>query len=161
MTLLKCFMKSFLALFAFIRLTGMTTTNFFSFIMFFGLYYIFYHFTKSSFECNIESHDYLLSGLLSALFSILTLSCTYADITSQLTNIVFCAIVLTLSGLGICIIYFHFILWLLVKTSSIHITNSYFPVIWLPYLSFFFCILAWLPYFLYEFPGIFRKKSGS
>lgn len=161
MTLLKCFVKSYLSLFALLRLTGMTTTNFFSLILFFGLYYIYYHFSDSSFECKIASHDYLLSGLLSAFFSLLTIFCTYNNITSHLSNFAFCAITLFMSGLGIWIIFFHFILLLLVKTSSIHISNSYFPVIWLPYLTFFFCVLAWLPYFLYEFPGIMTPDSIS
>lgn len=156
---LKIFVKTFLSLFAIMRVTGMSTKNPCSFILFLILLYVFAKLHSDRIESHIVSGDMTLSVLISVLFSIFTISATYQTILGDMTSALFCAGILLLTGIGLLMVYYYLTIWFLQAASSITLTGSGYSYAWIPYLSAFICLLCWLPYFLYEYPGVMTPDS--
>ena len=102
---LKIFVKSFLSLFAIMRLTGMSTKSPASVILFMVFLYIFYRLQSDSVESRILSGDSLIALILSIIFSASTLAARYSVMLGGLTSTLFCTAILLLTGLGLLIIY--------------------------------------------------------
>lgn len=156
---LKIFVKTFLSLFAIMRVTGMSTKNPCSFILFLILLYVFAKLHSDRIESHIVSGDMTLSALISVLFSIFTISATYQTILGDMTSALFCTGILLLTGIGLLMVYYYLTIWFLQAASSITLTGSGYSYAWIPYLSAFICLLCWLPYFLYEYPGVMTPDS--
>lgn len=156
---LKIFVKTFLSLFAIMRVTGMSTKNPCSFILFLILLYVFTKLHSDRVESHIVSGDMTLSVLISVLFSTFTISATYQTILGDMTSVLFCAGILLLTGLGLLMVYYYLTIWFLQAASSITLTGSGYSYAWIPYLAAFICFLCWLPYFLYEYPGVMTPDS--
>lgn len=156
---LKIFVKTFLSLFAIMRVTGMSTKNPCSFILFLILLYVFAKLHSDRIESHIVSGDMTLSVLISVLFSIFTISATYQTILGDMTSVLFCTGILLLTGIGLLMVYYYLTIWFLQAASSITLTGSGYSYAWIPYLSAFICLLCWLPYFLYEYPGVMTPDS--
>lgn len=159
MMLLYCIFESFFSVFALMKLTQMETTNPVSLLLFFLFLFAYYKFKDTSVRSKIESQDHIYAGILCMLFTLFTLSATYQTLTAGLSNGLFCVVVLLFSAIGFLLIYHHFLLWIYLKTTNISLADTLYPVPYLPYLTFFVCILGWLPYFLYEFPGVLLPDS--
>lgn len=156
---LKIFTKSFLSLFAIMRVTGISTKNPFSVILFLLLLYVFAKLHSDHIEGHIVPGDMTLSTILSVLFSIFTLSAQYSVILGSLTNSLFCVVVLLLTGIGLWIIYYYLSIWLLQTAADRKLTGSSYSYAWIPFLTALICLLCWTPYFLYEYPGIMTPDS--
>ncbi|MFG6368753.1 MAG: hypothetical protein K1W16_10085 [Lachnospiraceae bacterium] len=156
---LKIFVKTFLSLFAIMRITGMSTKNPWSLILFLILLYVFTKLHSDQVESHIISGDMTLSVLTSVLFSIFTISATYQIILGDMTSVLFCTSILLLTGIGLFIVYYYLTIWFLQAASSITLIGSGYSYAWIPYLAAFICILCWLPYFLYEYPGVMTPDS--
>ena len=156
---LKIFIKSFLSLFAIMRVTGMTTKNPCSVILFLILLYVFAKLHSDRVEGHIVPGDMTLSTVLSILFSILTLSAQYPAILGSTTSALFCAVILFLTGMGLLLVYYYLSLWFLQAASGLKLTGSGYSYAWIPFLTAFVCLLCWLPYFLYEYPGVMTPDS--
>jgi hypothetical protein len=156
---LKIFLKSFLSLFAIMRLTEMTTKNPLSIILFLMLIYIYSKFNSNKIESRIVSGDIALSSILSALFTIFTISARYNVILGGLTSTLFCVIILALSAFGFLILFFHVCLWILQACGELMITNNVYTPTALPFITFIVCLVCWIPYFLFEYPGIMTPDS--
>ena len=156
---LKIFAKSFLSLFAIMRVTGMSTKNPYSVILFLILLYIFTKLHSDHVEGHIVSGDMTLSTIASVLFSIFTLFARYPTILGSLTSRLFCAIILLLTAVGLLLSYYYLSIWFLQAASSLKLTGSGYSYAWIPYLTAFICLLCWLPYFLYEYPGVMTPDS--
>jgi len=156
---LKIFVKTFLSLFAIMRVTGMSTKNPCSFILFLILLYVFAKLHSDRVESHIVSGDMTLSVLISVLFSIFTISATYQTILGDMTSVLFCTGILLLTGIGLLMVYYYLTIWFLQAASSITLTGSGYSYAWIPYLSAFICFLCWLPYFLYEYPSVMTPDS--
>ena len=102
---LKIFVKTFLSLFAIMRVIGMSTKNPCSLILFLILLYVFAKLHSDRVESHIVSGDMTLSVLISFLFSIFTLSATYQTIWGDMTSKLFCVGILLLTGVGLFIVY--------------------------------------------------------
>lgn len=161
MMLLYCILKSFFSIFALMKLTQMETTNPVSFLLFFVFLFVYSRFQETSVKSKINPSQHLYAGILSVLFTMFTLAATYQTLTASLTNTLFCAIILLFSTIGFLLMYHHFLLWIYMQTDKLFLTNTLYPVKWLPYLTFGACILGWLPYFLYHFPGVLSPDSIS
>lgn len=156
---LKIFAKSFLSLFAIMRVTGISTQNPFSVILFLLLLYVFAKLHSDHIEGHIVPGDMTLSTILSVLFSIFTLSAQYSVILGSLTNPLFCVAVLLLTGIGLWIIYYYLSIWFLQTAADRKLTGSGYSYAWIPFLAALICLLCWTPYFLYEYPGIMTPDS--
>lgn len=156
---LKIFVKTFLSLFAIMRVTGMSAKNPCSLILFLILLYIVAKLHSDRVESHIVSGDMTLSVLISVLFSLFTVSATYQTILGDMTSVLFCTGILLLTGLGLLMVYYYLTIWFLQAASSITLTGSGYSYAWIPYLAAFICFLCWLPYFLYEYPGVMTPDS--
>ena len=107
---LKIFAKSFLSLFAIMRLTGMSTKNPVSIITFLIILYVFSKLQSDRIESRIEAADITLAAILSVLFSIFTLAARHDVILGSLTSRLFCAIILLLTAFGLLAVYFYLII---------------------------------------------------
>ncbi|MDE7478563.1 MAG: hypothetical protein K2M91_11550 [Lachnospiraceae bacterium] len=156
---LKIFIKSFLSLFAIMRITGMSTKNPCSLILFLVLLYVFEKLHSDRVEGHIAPGDMTLSVILSVLFSIFTISAQYAVILGDTSSILFSAGILLMTEIGLFILYYYLSIWFLQAAGALVLTGSGYSYAWIPYLTFFICLLCWLPYFLYEFPGVMTPDS--
>ncbi len=156
---LKIFVKTFLSLFAIMRVTGMSTKNPCSLILFLILLYVFKKLHSDRIESHILSGDMTLSVLVSVLFSSFTLAAAYQTILGGMSSGLFCAGILLLTGAGLFMIYYYLTIWFLQAASSVTLTGSGYSYAWIPYLAALVCLLCWLPYFLYEYPGVMTPDS--
>ncbi len=156
---LKIFTESFLSLFAIMRLTGMSTKNPVSAIAFLIILYIFVQFHSDKVESHIAPGDMTLATVLSVLFTIFTLSARYPVMLGGMTSMLFCAGILLLTGLGLLITYYYLIIWFLQSASLLKVTGNSYAYAWIPWLTALICLICWLPYFLYEYPGVMTPDS--
>lgn len=156
---LKIFVKSFLSLFAIMRVTGISTRSPYSVILFLLLLYVFAKLHSDHIEGRIIPGDMTISTLLSVLFSTFTLSAQYPMILDNLTSPLFCAAVLLLTGTGLFLIYYYLCIWFFQTASALTLTGSGYSYAWIPFLTAVICLLCWTPYFLYEYPGIMTPDS--
>lgn len=159
MSLIFCLLKSFLSLFAIMRLTGINTTNPFSIILFFIFLYFTIRLSEHSMQTTVTTKDNRLSFLAAMLFSGFTLAADYAKLLQGMTSTLFCVGILLLSFAGLFLLYYHAILLLLIKSADFHPDTSLYPVTWLPFAGFLICLIAWLPYFLHEYPAVMTPDS--
>lgn len=151
--------RSFLSLFAVMRLTSMRTTNPLSVLLFVVFFYIYSKLSSSTAESRIMEKDPVHAGILSALFTIFTLCATHGTLCGDMTSTLFRMIILLLSAAGFGLLYYYAVLCLLTASASIRINTMLYPVTWLPYAAFGACMLAWLPFYLHEYPGVMTPDS--
>ena len=156
---LKIFVQSFLSLFAIMRITGMSSKNPCSVILFLILMYVFVKLHSDRVEGRIVPGDMTLSVILSALFCVFTLSAQYPVILGGMTSRLFCAAILFLTGTGLLLIYYYLSIWFLQNASGLKLTGSGYSYAWIPFLASLICLLCWSPYFLYEYPGVMTPDS--
>ncbi|MDE7200933.1 MAG: hypothetical protein K2O91_03290 [Lachnospiraceae bacterium] len=156
---LKIFVESFLSLFAIMRITRMSTKNPCSIILFLILLYVFTKLHSDHVEGRIIPGDMTLSTILSVLFSIFTLSAQYHAILGSTASLLFCAAILLFTGVGLLLIYYYLSIWFLQTASDLQLTGSGYSYAWIPFLTALVCLLCWLPYFLYEYPGVMTPDS--
>ena len=159
MNLICCLLKSFLSLFAIMRLTGMNTTNPFSIILFLIFLYLYVRLSEPSVQATVTSKDMWLSFLAATLFSAFTLAADYTKLLQGLTSTLFCLSILLLSFAGFFLLYYHAIRLLLIRSELFVPDSSLYPVTWIPFAAFFVCLIAWLPYFLHEYPAVMTPDS--
>lgn len=159
MNLIFCLLKSFLSLFAIMRLTGMNTTNPFSIILFFIFLYLYTLLSEHSVQTTVTTKDTWLSFLAATFFSSLTLAADYAKLLQGMTSTLFCLGILFLSFAGLFLLYYHAIRLLLTKSADFVPDTSLYPITWLPFAGFFVCLIAWVPYLLHEYPAVMTPDS--
>lgn len=159
MNLIICFIKSFLSLYALMHLTQLQTSNPLTLILFSAIFYIYTKFSESSFECKVESHDHLLSGILAFVFTLLTIAATYRSLTVGMTSFTAASTLLLICGLGLFTIFQSALVWLFTLTAHTEFNTTLYPATWLPYFTFFLCLLIWGFYFLCSYPGIMTPES--
>ena len=154
LTILSCLIQGFLSLFSFIRFTQMSTANPLSFIVFVVLVYLYYQFTKNQVACRISPADKACSLTISILFSGLALFSQKDMLLLNSTNLIEQIAIMVLSGIGLALILFYFLLWIFMTSAEATITQNIYPNPILPVLTFVGCILVWGLYFLHFYPGI-------
>ncbi|MEE0920511.1 MAG: DUF6020 family protein [Lachnospiraceae bacterium] len=156
---MKILIKSFLSLFAIMHISSMSTKNPLSLLLFIVFIYVFSKLHTPKAEGNIGVIDPYIAGVVSGLFSIFTISAKYHTILGGLENKLFCLVILLLSFLGFLTIYYYLMIWLLQICEHINIQGNYYAPLWIPIATVFICMLCWLPYFLYEYPGVMTPDS--
>lgn len=156
---IKIFTKSYLSLFAIMHLCGMTTKNPIAILLFIVFLYIFSRLHTPRTESKISSADPWIAGGISGLFSIFTISARYQIILNGLENKLFCSIIILFSFIGFIIIFYYLMIWLFQITENINIEGTYYAPVWIPIATIVICMLCWMPYFLYEYPGVMTPDS--
>lgn len=156
---LKIFAECFIALFAVMRLTGMETKNPLSIILFIILMYTFHALDSDTAQSRTAERDPLLCAILAVLFATFTAAANYETIFADLSNAFFCAAVLLFSWLGLFLIYFYLCLWLLGAAGRLPVIGNAYSSAWLSAICVVACMLCWLFYFLYEYPGVMTPDS--
>lgn len=156
---LKIFMESFLSLFAIMRLAGMSTKSPVSIIAFLIILYIFVQLHSDKVEGHVAPGDMTLATILSVLFTIFTMSARYPVILGGMTSTLFCTGILLLTGIGLLIMYYYLVIWFLQSASLLKVTGNGYSYAWIPWLTTLICLICWLPYFLYEYPGVMTPDS--
>lgn len=159
MVQLKIFVISFLSLFSIMRLCEMSTKNPLSVALFLIITYIFTKLHSDRTQGRIESKDPLLAGILSVLFTAFTIFARYEVILGGLTSRLFCFVVLLFTGTGLVLIYYYLSIWILQAPEMLVLTKAGYSFAWFPYATAGICMLCWLPYFLYEYPGVMTPDS--
>lgn len=156
---IRIFIKSFLSLFAIMRLSGMSAKSPFSIIAFLIIIYIFSQLQSDHVEGHIIPGDITLAAVISLLFTTFTMAARYQAVLGDLTSRLFCAGILLLTCTGLLIVYYYLTLWFLQSASLLELTGSGYSYAWIPYLASIICLICWLPYFLYEYPGVMTPDS--
>lgn len=97
--------------------------------------------------------------ILSLLFTLLCLLAEHTQITAGLDNRLFQMIVSAAAAFGLFFLFDHFLTLLLSRAAACTLSEEAVPIRRLPLLGFAACMLGWLPYFLYEYPGIMTPDS--
>lgn len=95
----------------------------------------------------------------SVLFTAFILAGESATLIDNLDNRLFQGIILAVSAAGLLILLYHILLLVFIYASHYSLPEEENPAKLLPYVGFLFCFLCWLPYFLYEYPGIMTPDS--
>ena len=156
--------QSFAATWAIMRITGLQPMNGIAFLFFF-LCLIFFDAVKKAenrIALSALPQKRGLSALLGLLFTLFYLSDIFHDIVQDLDNPLFKGIILTVTALGLFLLFFKAILYLLCLFERLSIKERGKPH-WLqpflPFLCFLACFLGRLPFLLYSWPGIMTPDS--
>lgn len=97
--------------------------------------------------------------ILAALFTLLTLLASASDYVEGLNNLLFRLAILAACAAGLFFLFYYSLLTLFHYAGqyAFKAENTLYGK--LPVFCFFLCLLCWLPYFLYEFPGIMTPDS--
>ncbi len=153
--------QAFFAVWAIVRLCGMSARNIVAPILFAALIYFFQCASAQKAETP-AIYDFrisIITLLLSGFFTLLTLLAEHQNLTAGLQNRLFQAFALLACCFGLFFLFYHFLLLLFSVLAGYVLAREYAPIGFLPLFGFFACLLCWLPYFLYEYPGIMTPDS--
>lgn len=151
--------ESFFIVFALMRLFTLHTTDFTSFILFLLIYFSIsqnrHHFAK-----GMNTHiDEKAAALLSFLFTLFTILAKYNTILGNLSSKLFCLIILLGTTVGLLFFYYFVTRAFIYLGSMLTVTSDTFSSQKLPVITFFACMIGWLPYLLYNYPGVMTPDS--
>lgn len=158
-TKVRILIESFLVLLALMRLFQIHTVDFISLILFSVSYFILNAIHQLSISHHTEKHDHISCILLGSFFSICTCLASYTKILNGLSNTLFCFLIISGTLLGLFLIYYYFIQSLLYLSESYTFQSHLYSITYLPAATFGGCLLAWLPSFLYHYPGTMTPDS--
>lgn len=153
------FLESFFILFAFMRLFSLNTIDFISFPLFLLIYFVLHQNMHHLKEGLHIQRDIRVACIGSLLFTLFTIAARYDTLLGDLSSRLFCLIILLLSTIGFFLFYYFMIRFLMYLSESITVTTDTFSSRRLPLLTFFACMLGWLPYLLYNYPGVMTPDS--
>lgn len=106
------------------------------------------------------------AAVLAVLFTLFYMLVDYPHYIETLTNKLFQAIVLAAVFTGFCVCFYKLLLFLFSYSGDQEVLKRllYRPegkheIRRLPLICFLGCVLCWLPYFLYQYPGIMTPDS--
>lgn len=161
--------QSFLASWAILRISGLHPMNAIAFLFFF-LCLIFFMAVKKE-EARTDSAvlagNRLLAAFLGLLYTLFFLSDLFQDIVQDLNNVLFKGIILTVTFVGLFLLFSGTILYLMCLFHRLAFTNKDYAksrkkqklVSFLPLVCFLSCVLCRLPFLLYSWPGIMTPDS--
>lgn len=163
-TKLILYLESFFAAWAIMRIGNFHSMNILGFL-FFGLSMIFF----STLDREIAISDMpnaglhnAISGILAIVFTVFYLSDTGKTVVSDLDNKVFRLIILLVVALGLFLILYKGIRYLIYKFTAFELKDSsgFRKIIpYLPFISFAVIVLCRIPWLLYSYPGIMTPDS--
>lgn len=161
---LMLYTESFFATLAIMRIGNLHSMNILAFL-FYLLSLVF--FSQLERELKLQNNfdsklQNLLSGVLSAIFTLFYLADTRKTLTGDLSNALFRFTILMAVALGLFLLLYKGILYLMCKAASLKLNDStkaskLIPS--LPFISFAVIVLCRIPWLLYSYPGILTPDS--
>lgn len=155
--------ESYFTTWAFMKAAGMEPGNILTGVFFLFSFFLYRHISRRLLEKPFAyaKNVRLTAIVLSFLFTLLYMAVDYPDYIKTLTNRLFQAIILFSVFFGFFICFYKILLLLFSYTGDKDTIKKYLyrtedaPIIKrLPLYCFLGCLLCWLPYFLYQYPGI-------
>lgn len=156
---IKIGIEAFIATWAFIRIFGVETTNVLTVFAFAFLYYLFSR-IKERKRLAIESVvqrqvEYSLSGI----FTVLYLCGAFEQICQGLDNLLFRAVILSVTAVGLFISFENAISIIIINTAEWQASKEPIKGRGISLLSAVTCFICWIPYLLKNFPGVMTIDS--
>ena len=156
--------ESFFATWAIMRIAGLHSMNIIAFLLFL-LNVVF--FSALNKEISVQNHadmkpQKIISGILSAVFTVFYMSDTYKTLVSDLNNKLFRLAILFAVAIGLFLLLHKGILYLMCRFSRFKLKDSVAGqkiVPKLPVISFIIIVLCRIPWLLYSYPGIMTPDS--
>ena len=156
--------ESFFATWAIMRIANLHSMNIIAFL-FFLLSMVFFSALEKEItmqkQKNIKSQR-IISGILAAIFTIFYLSDTHKALSADLNNKLFKLIILLAVAIGLFLLLFKGILYLMCKFVRFELKDSSENqklISKLPFISFITIVLCRIPWLLYSYPGIMTPDS--
>lgn len=150
---------SILMLFSFMRLFSVSTTDFSS-LIFFLIFYCFLSQNRRRLSESIHTRrEKYIALACSVLFTLFTISAKYNTLLGGLTSRLFCLIILVGTAAGFLLFYYFTARFLLYFGSKLTVVSDTPAAPRLPAITFIACMLGWLPYLLYQYPGVMTPDS--
>ncbi len=155
------YVQAFFAVWAIVLLGGLTTRNILTPVLYLALLCLFQYASsrRNSSPSIYDSRISVITPALSLIFSLFTLMAEHENMAAGLENPAFRIFILIAGGLGLLFLFYYFLLLVFISLSGVTLRKEYAPLRFLPLISFFACLLLWLPYFLYEYPAIMTPDS--
>lgn len=160
--------QSFFTAWALMEASRMEAGNILTFVFFLLCFFFFCHIdtrlSASGFDRGKRTR--ITAGIISLIFSALYMAVDYPFYVENLTNPLFRIGIVSAVLIGFLVLFYNLLLLLFsytgdkVHLEAILFDNEATPA--LPRLglfAFLICLLGWLPYFLYQYPGIMTPDS--
>ena len=153
--------QAFFSIWALTRAFNLTTRNILIPVLFAVLYRFFFSVSQLMKKQAPESKKriQLSASILGLLFTLFSLLAEHSKLTEGLDNRLFQAVILAAGTLGLFFLFYHLLLFAFTHAIIYTLGKESTPIRSLPLIGFFACLLCWLPYFLYEYPGIMTPDS--
>jgi len=159
--------KSFFAAWAIMRVGNLHTMNIIS-LLFFMMSMMFIRVAEEKIQSipqELCKKQRLLSRITAGAFSLFYIAGSYEAMLQDLTNALFKIVISLAVVIGLYYLFYYGIMYSFSVLNGYTVTENAESAKWkkimkfLPFITFFFCILCWLPYFLYSYPGIMTPDS--
>ena len=163
-TKLLLYIESFFATWAIMRIGNLHSMNIIAFL-FFLLCKTCFSAMEKEFALQTSNHgktQKITAGFLSAIFTCFYLSDTTKSLVSDLNNKLFQMVILFAVAIGLYILLYKAIRYLMCKLNHLELTDSSKAeklISRLPFLSFILIVLCRIPWLLYSYPGIMTPDS--
>ncbi|MCM1210551.1 MAG: DUF6020 family protein [Blautia sp.] len=160
--------ESFFTTWAFMKAARMEPGNILTGAIFIFSYFLYRHIdVRLSGKSFIHTPDTRrTAAVLSVLFTLLYMMIDYSHYIQELTNRFYQAVVLTGVFLGFCICFYKLLILLFSYSGDKDALKKLLYRLdgtparkHLPFYCFLGCLLCWLPYFLYQYPGVMTPDS--
>lgn len=161
---LVLYIESFFSTWAIMRIGSLHSMNILAFL-FFGLSLVFFSsLEKEIAGQNTSNNNFqsIIASILALIFTLFYLSDTRISLVSDLSNKLFQFAILIAVAIGLFLLLYKSILYLMCKFASFELKNSsgFQKIIpYLPLISFISIILCRIPWLLYSYPGILTPDS--
>lgn len=154
------FPEAFFSVWALSRICSLSTRSILTPIFFLFTTYFFQK-VRSLYGKNDhpQKHIRITAAISAFLFTMFFLLARSDKLTEGLSMPLFHLIILFVSGIGLFFLFYYVLFWLYVHAVSYKLSKESASPHFLPLLTFFACLLGWLPYFLYEYPAIMTPDS--
>lgn len=184
-TLLLHLIESFLTTWALMKASRMEPGNILTFVFFLLVFFFYRHVNKRINRLNHKTNP--VSLILAMIFTMLYMLVDYPHYIELLTNGMFRFSIILITFTGFTILFYYLLIFLFSYTCNINRLQETLYTCYqdVPYIfscryrrlsaiityvinlyrnhtagvSFFICLLCWLPYYLYQYPGIMTPDS--
>lgn len=164
--MIESVLEGFFATWALMKAGRMEPGNVLTAVFFFFATFAFYQIKKNILN-RMDKRRKVTAVVLAAVFTMLYILVDYKNYIEELTNRLFQVIIVGAVFLGFIFLFYHLIVYLFsyfcydekMKSLFCQDTAQGFFRKHIFAISFLVCMICWLPYFLYEFPGIMTPDS--
>ena len=158
--------QSFFSVWAIMRMGGFSTRSILTPVLFLFCTVFFHYASRIAGKENSSPAPVMsprrIRGAALALalvFTLFSLLAESSEMTAGLDNRLFQLVILAACAAGLFFLFYYTMLLLFSLAGSFTLKEEKSPSAFLPCACFFFCLICWLPFFLYEYPGIMSPDS--